>query len=260
MQSLSARWFLTVLPSEWSAAAYREVFSLPLAASSLRNSLFYAGCSAALDVVLGTAIALLLVRERFRGRSLLDALAMLPLALPGLVTAFAYLAAFAHGPFPAGWAGANGAWLLLFDPRRNPAFLLVVAYALHRLPYLVRAACAGLEQSSPDLERASANLGAGPWRTALRITAPLLAANLIGGTLLAFSFGLLDVSSGMVLGAGEPLLSAHQGDLLPAGPDYPDRPPRWPAPWGRRRCSSWAERSSSPPGCWDERRAMLFRA
>ena len=199
VQSLSARWFFTVLPSEWTAAWYREVFSLPLTVSSLGNSLFYAGAAAALDAVLGTAIAILLVRERFAGRGLLDALAMLPLALPGLVTAFAYLAAFGHGPFPAAWKPLNDGWLLLFDPRRNPAFLLVVAYALHRLPYIVRAACAGLEQTSADLERASANLGAGPWRTAWRITAPLIAANLIGGVILAFAFGLLDVSNGMVL-------------------------------------------------------------
>ena len=203
IQSFAAKWFFTVLPSQWSASYYHEVFTLPLTGTSLQNSLVYAGAASLLDLVLGLVIAHLLVREKFAGRSLLDALAMLPLALPGLVTAFAFLIAFSHGPFPASSRGTaasiNALWIACFDPRRNPTLLLVVAYALHRLPYLVRAATAGLEQMSVDLERASANLGAKPWQTLARITVPLIAANLIAGTLLTFAFSLLDVSNGMVL-------------------------------------------------------------
>jgi iron(III) transport system permease protein len=202
VQSFSAKWFFTVLPAEWSASYYREVFSLPLTGLSLRNSLVYAGLSAGLDLGLGLAIAFLLAREKFAGRGLLDALAMLPLALPGLVTAFAFLVAFSHGPFPTwlpGGEGGNRLWLLLFDPRRNPTLLLVVAYALHRLPYIVRAATAGLQQTSVDLEQASANLGARPRQTLWRITLPLIAANVAAGTVLTFAFSLLDVSNGMVL-------------------------------------------------------------
>jgi iron(III) transport system permease protein len=120
----------------------------------------------------------------------LDVVAMLPLALPGLVLAFAYFTAFSRPPFD------GLAWI---DPRQNPTLILVIAYAVNRLPYIVRAAYAGFQQTHVSLEEASANLGAGPLHTLVRISLPLLGANLIAGTILTFSFAMLDVSSGMIL-------------------------------------------------------------
>jgi iron(III) transport system permease protein len=190
VQALSLRWFMTVLPSEWSGAFFAEVLSLPQTLTGLGNSLGYAGAAVGVDVVLGAACAYLLAREQFFGKRLFELLVMLPLALPGLVMAFACYAAFTRAPF-AGWA-----W---WDPRENPTALLVVAYAMHRLPYMVRAADAGLRQTSVTLEEASANLGASVGRTLWKITLPLIGANLIAGTIMTFSFGMLDVSAGMVL-------------------------------------------------------------
>jgi iron(III) transport system permease protein len=190
--SFAEKWFLSVLPQKYSAEFYREVFTLDLTTISMRNSLFYATCSAALDAVLGVLIAYLLVREKFYGKTLLDILAMMPLALPGLVIAFAYYVAFIRAPF-------NEGLLAVFNPKNNPTLILIIAYAIHRLPYIVRAAYAGLQQTSVSLEEASANLGARPLRTIFQITLPLIAANIIAGTIMTFSFAMLDVSSGMVL-------------------------------------------------------------
>jgi iron(III) transport system permease protein len=190
IQSFTARWFFTVLPTEWTAAHYAEVFANDLTTVSIRNSLLYATSSALFDLVLGFGIAWLLARESFRGRDLLDVVAMLPLALPGLVLAFAYFTAFSRPPFD------GLAWI---DPRQNPTLILVIAYAVNRLPYIVRAAYAGFQQTHVSLEEASANMGAGPLRTLARISLPLLGANLIAGTILTFSFAMLDVSSGMIL-------------------------------------------------------------
>jgi iron(III) transport system permease protein len=190
IQSFSARWFMTILPEAWSTEFYGEVFSLSLTTSSMANSLKYAVCSAVLDVVLGLTIAYLLARENFRGKNLLDVLAMLPLALPGLVMAFAYFVAFSRPPFDS-WD-----WL---NPAKDPLLILVIAYAIHRLPYIVRAAYAGLQQTSVSLEEASANLGATPLRTMVKIILPLISANLIAGTIMTFSFAMLDVSNGMIL-------------------------------------------------------------
>jgi iron(III) transport system permease protein len=75
----------------------------------------------------------------------------------------------------------------------------VIAYAVRRLPYMVRAAVAGLQQTSVTLEEAAANLGAPPPRVIWKITAPLIAANLIAGVLLAFSFSMLEVSDSLIL-------------------------------------------------------------
>lgn len=190
VQSFSGRWFLSVLPDTWTLHSYREVFGSGMTASSIRNSLFYASLSATLDLVLGVIIAWLLTRRRIPFANVLDALAMLPLALPGLVLAFGYVAGF---DFPISW----------LNPRENPTLLLIVSYSVRRLPYIVRSAYAGFQQTSVTLEEASANLGASPLRTLGRITLPLVMANLVAGTILTFSFAMLEVSDSLILAMRE---------------------------------------------------------
>lgn len=65
--------------------------------------------------------------------------------------------------------------------------LLIIAYAMRRLPYVVRSTVAGLEQTPVDLELASRNLGASSFLTMRRITIPLIGANLIAGALCSHS-------------------------------------------------------------------------
>jgi iron(III) transport system permease protein len=196
-------WQNRILPGSLTLQHYRGALSHELTLPSVKRSLVYSFGSTGLDVVLGVAIAWLLARTKFFGRNLLDAAVMLPLALPGLVLAFGYM---------AGFSGVENAWLLrglpaetrravadLVDPTRNPTLLLVVAYGVRRLPYMVRAAYSGFQQTGVGLEEASASLGAGPVRTFWRITLPLIAANLAGGTMLCFSFSMLEVSDSLIL-------------------------------------------------------------
>ncbi len=191
LHSFADHWFFSVLPREWTAANYGEILRHGLTASSIRNSLFYSSLSALLDLLLGVVIAWLLTRKRIPFAALLDALSMLPLALPGLVLAFGYVAGF---DFKIPW----------LNPRDNPALLLVISYGVRRLPYIVRSAYAGFQQTSVTLEEASANLGAPPLRTLRKITLPLVMANLIAGTILTFSFAMLEVSDGLILAMREP--------------------------------------------------------
>ncbi len=160
-----------------------------LAASSIVNSLRYSLLATALDLVLGVAIAYLVVRRRSWLTSLLDNLAMLPLAVPGLVLAFGYFA-MTQGDSPLSW---------LNPLRHDPTPLLVLAYAVRRLPFLVRSCAAGLEQTSEALEEAAMNLGASRLRTVWTVVVPLLAANLIAGGLLVFSRSMLEVSDSLIL-------------------------------------------------------------
>lgn len=190
VQSFSERWFFTVLPTGMTTGHYQEIFGRGLTASSIRNSLFYSSLSAMLDLMLGVIIAWLLTRRRIPFAGLLDALAMLPLALPGLVLAFGYLAGF----------DLKISWL---NPRENPTLLLIISYSVRRLPYIVRSAYAGFQQTSVTLEEASANLGATPFRTLRKITLPLVMANLVAGTILTFSFAMLEVSDGLILAVKE---------------------------------------------------------
>jgi len=197
LHSVAQRWFFAVLPADWTMANYGEIFGHGLTASSIRNSLFYSSLSAVLDLVLGVMIAWLLTRKRIPFAGLLDALAMLPLALPGLVLAFGYVAGFDIDD------KAHPALNRLFDPRENPTLLLIISYSVRRLPYIVRSAYAGFQQTSITLEEASANLGASPLRTLCKITLPLVMANLIAGMILTFSFAMLEVSDGLILAMRE---------------------------------------------------------
>jgi iron(III) transport system permease protein len=70
---------------------------------------------------------------------------------------------------------------------------------MRRLPYVVRSAVAGLEQTPVDLELAARNLGASALLTLRKITVPLIAANLVAGGLLAFAFAMLEVSDSLIL-------------------------------------------------------------
>jgi iron(III) transport system permease protein len=186
--ALSNNWYGTVLPESLTLHHFEQALGHNMALPSIQNSLKYAGLAVLLDLILGVAIAYVVVRTNLVGRQFLDALAMLPLAVPGLVLAFGYLAMTQEGK--------------LFDflnPVNDPLILLVIAYAVRRLPYVVRSAAAGFQQTSVTLEEAAQNLGASPLRALRKVTLPLIAANLVAGGLLAFSFAMLEVSDSLLL-------------------------------------------------------------
>jgi iron(III) transport system permease protein len=206
--SFSGDWYHSVLPGEFTTQHYQAALGHYLTVPSIINSLKYASLSVAFDIVLGLAIAYVIVRTKLPGRWLLDALAMLPLAVPGLVLAFGYLGMTQPGVLPEylwifNWGRIDIRWLKYavesLNPSKDPTLLLVIAYAIRRLPYVVRSAVAGLQQTSETLEEAAQNLGCPPIRTLRRITFPLIAANVLAGGLLAFSFAMLEVSDSLIL-------------------------------------------------------------
>jgi iron(III) transport system permease protein len=191
-------WYRTVLPAALTTENYQEALGHGMTVSSIRNSLTYSLLAVLFNIVFGIAIAFVVVRSTLRFRGLLDGLAMLPLAVPGLVMAFGYLTVSAY--LSNLDTVKNSPLLLeLFDVRTNPTLFLVIAYSIRRLPYMVRSAVSGLQQTSVTLEEAAANLGASPLQTVRRITVPLITANLIAGAMLAFAFSMLEVSDGLML-------------------------------------------------------------
>lgn len=87
----------------------------------------------------------------------------------------------------------------IFAVNPSPVPFLVVSYSIRRLPYIVRSTVAGLEQTSGELEEAAVNLGASRFTAVRRVIIPLIAANLIAGGLLVFSFSMLEVSDSLIL-------------------------------------------------------------
>ena len=187
--SFAGRWYGTVIPDELTMRHYIEALGNGLVVPSIQNSLMYAGCATLVALVIGLSVAWVVVRSDLKSRDFLDAVVMLPLAVPGLVMAFGYLALSQEGkPFHF-LVGAGG----------SPFLLIVVAYAFRRLPYIVRSAVAGLQQSNPTLEEAAKSLGATPLRTLRRVAIPLIGANLAAGSILAFAFAMLEVSDSLIL-------------------------------------------------------------
>ncbi|MBD3180803.1 ABC transporter permease subunit [Candidatus Poribacteria bacterium] len=186
--SVTERWAMTILPSDFTLDQYGKIYSHDLTLSSIKNSMIYSFSSTIVDLILGVLIAYILARRRIPGKNILDATAMLPLALPGLVLAFGYIGCF------------SGSFL---DPRENPIALIIIIYAVRRLPYMVRSAYAGFQQTSISLEEASQSLGASPAKTMRKITFPLIIANLVAGGILSFSFAMLEVSSSLILAMKE---------------------------------------------------------
>jgi iron(III) transport system permease protein len=181
-------WYGTVLPSGLTLAHVRAALAHDVVVPSIANSLRYVTLATAFDLVIGTTIAYLVTRARSRAGLVLDAAAMLPLAVPGLVMAFGYLA-----------ISREGRPLSFLNPLRDPTALLVIAYAVRRLPFVVRSAEAGFAQISVALEEAAASLGASALSTFRRVTLPLLLPHLMAGAVFAFALSMLEVSDSLIL-------------------------------------------------------------
>ncbi len=186
--AFSRDWYGTVWPATWTLDNFRLALGNDLTVPAIGNSLKFATAATVIDLGLGVAIAWVIVRSQIAGRQALDFLTMLPLAVPGLVLAFGYLA-----------MSQDGRTFAFLHPVQNPTGLLILAYAVRRLPYVVRAAVAGFQQTSITLEEAAQSLGCSPLKSVIRITLPLITANLIAGGLLAFAFAMLEVSDSLIL-------------------------------------------------------------
>lgn len=186
--AFSDDWYASVLPRRLTLENFRIALGHDLTVPAIANSLKFASISTVLDVILGIAIAYVVVRSKVAGRQVLDFLSMLPLAVPGLVLAFGYLA-----------MSQDGRLFSFLNPTRDPTILLIIAYSVRRLPYVVRSAAAGFQQTSETLEEAAQNMGASPLRALRKVTLPLIMANLIAGGLLAFAFAMLEVSDSLIL-------------------------------------------------------------
>lgn len=184
--SVAKVWSLSPLPTVYTAGNYEEVlFRSP---RFIWNTLRYALLAALGDVALGAVIGWLLLRGRARGRQWLDVISTIPLAIPGVVVAIGYLRAFSSWSVPGLGGPLASSWLML-----------VIVYAVRRLPYTVRGACAALQQLPPALEEAALNLGANRARTFWKVTLPLTARGLLAGGLLAFIGSAVDLSATILL-------------------------------------------------------------
>lgn len=161
---------MLLTPVEWEALALSLKISIVAVAVSLP---------------LGIAVAWLLARKEFAGKSLLDGIVHLPLVLPPVVIGYLLLVLM-------GRRGMVGSWLydtfgLSFSFSWKGAAL---ASAVVAFPLLVRAVRLSIELVDQKLEQAARTLGASPWRVFFTITLPLIAPGILSGLVLAFARSL----------------------------------------------------------------------
>lgn len=188
LTAFSGQWIKTILPGEYTFSNFAFALSREQTINSIKNSFIYAGLSTSIDLVLGGVAAWLIVRGKVWGSKFLDVMLMLPLAVPGIILAAGYIA-----------MTVKGSWFESIGPMYNPLLIIVIAYSVRRVPFVVRGLCAGLQQVPETLEHAAYNLGAGFMVVLRKITLPLVMANLIAAGLLTFSFAMLEVSDSLVL-------------------------------------------------------------
>ncbi len=201
LMSISKVWSFTVLPEHLTLEHYATVFGD--AKQMIWNTFLYCGLAALLDVAIGTAIAYIVLRTRLPGRSLLDHLTTVALAMPGLVLGIGYLRTFRGLELPFGMGAFTASWLVF-----------VVAYAVRRLPYALRSSMAALTQVHPALEEAAENLGAGRWRTLLRVVVPLMAGGILAGFVTSFITAAGEISETILLTSRESLAPMSYGIYL----------------------------------------------
>ncbi len=186
LMSFAKVWSFSVLPDAYTLEHYATVFSD--ASGMIGNTLLYCVLAAGLDVVIGTAIAYLILRTRLPARQWLDYLASAALAIPGLVLAIGYLRFFKGVTLPGSGQLVVQAWVLI-----------MLAYAVRRLPYALRSCVAALQQVHVSLEEAAQSVGASRLSTIRRVTVPLMAGGILAGFVTSFITAAVELSATLVL-------------------------------------------------------------
>lgn len=178
--------FWTIVTAPRVLASYRLSFGASLAA-------------ALINLVSGLLVAWVLVRYKFPGRRLLDALVDLPFALPTAVAGIALTALYA----PNGWIGQYLApydWKVAYTPLG-----VTIALTFISLPFVVRTVQPVLQEMESELEEAAASLGAFRWQTFIRVILPTLTPALLTGFALAFARALGEYGSVVFISGNMPM-------------------------------------------------------
>lgn len=183
--SLATVWSFAPLPDGYTLRHYERVIFE--SGQYITNTILYAGLAGMICVVLGVAIAYLVMRTKAPGRNALDYVAMSALAVPGVVLGIGYLRLFVDVRLPDGTSLA-AFW-----------FMIVLALAVRRLPYALRACAASLHQISRALEEAAENLGATTARTVRRILVPLMMGGIAAGFVTSFATASVELSATLML-------------------------------------------------------------
>jgi iron(III) transport system permease protein len=189
--SIATVWSFAVLPDAYTLQHYVTVYRE--AGPLIANTVLYCGLAGLIDVILGATLAYVVLRTRLPGRRLVEQVAMSAVAIPGLVLGIGLLRTYYDVKLPFSGESLATFW-----------FMLVIAYAVRRLPYALAAATAAIRQLHVSLEEAAENLGAGKVRVLSRIVVPLMTGGLLAGFVTSFATAAVELSATLLLVARAP--------------------------------------------------------
>lgn len=170
----------------------------PTAFSALKLTLTTSVIITIINAAMGTLTAYVLVRFRFPGRGLLNAVIDMPFAIPTLVTGVMLVALYGPQRTLGAWLNAHGVQVIFATPGIVLA-LLVITY-----PFVIRAVQPVLMEVEKGQEEAAYTLGASKWTTFRRVVLPTIAPALISGSLLCFARALGEFGSIVVVAGNIP--------------------------------------------------------
>jgi len=170
---------------------YLHTFTNPQTFAALRLTVVTSFLATVINMVMGTIIAWVLVRDRFWGKRIVDVIIDIPFALPTIVAGLVLLALY--GPSsPLGVDVSNS---------RKAVFLAILFVTL---PFVVRTVQPVLEEMERDVEEAAASLGASGFTTLRRIIIPTLVPAIFAGAALSFARGISEYGAMVLLSGNLP--------------------------------------------------------
>ncbi|HWA68546.1 MAG TPA: sulfate ABC transporter permease subunit CysT [Rhizomicrobium sp.] len=192
---------LVIRPLDLGFAGFWDAITTPRVLAALRLSFGMAMAAAAIDSLFGLIIAWVLVRYRFPGKALLDAVIDLPFALPTAVAGIALSTLYA----PNGWIGS-----VLAEHGIRVAYTpwgVLVAMVFISLPFTVRTIQPVMSEIGLEVEEAAATLGATRVQTISRVVIPMLAPAILTGAAMAFARGVGEYGSIIFIAGNIPAVS-----------------------------------------------------
>jgi len=179
-----------------------QSISTPIAWSALRLTLWTAALMALINAIMGTLTAYVLVRYEFPGKSLLNAIIDLPLAIPTLVTGVMLVVLYGPQSFIGAWLKDQMNFKIIFAP---PGIVLALLFV--NFPFVVRAVQPVLQSLDVEAEEAAATLGAGSATIFRRVTLPALWLPIASGALLSFARAIGEFGAIVIVAGNIPLRS-----------------------------------------------------
>lgn len=165
MQSIATTWGVEPLPAGYTLNHYKDIFTNSL--GNIQNSIILALGALVLSIIIATFVSYFVVRQNSTG---LDFMTTVPLIVPGIAFGIALIQTFNTAPLQL----------------TGTAVILIIAYTIRRIPYMIRSTVGTMKSIKADIEEAAVNLGASTLTAAITVIGPLMLPGIAAGSILVF--------------------------------------------------------------------------